>query len=548
MALAALALQGLKKKPRLRYFVIVASTLGVSLFFGDGIITPAISVLSAVEGLQVISHWFGELVLPITLVIMVGLFAIQRRGTRFIGKISAPVMLAWFLTLASLGLWHVAESPSVLIALNPLHALRFAIDFPRMALMGMGAVVLAITGVEAIYADMGHFGPRPIRHAWYGLVYPALVLNYFGQGALLLRDPAMLDNPFFRMVPPAFVLPLVILSTFATIIASQAVITGAFSLSSQAVQIGLLPRLNILHTDAHQRGQVYVPQVNWLLLAGIMLLLMNFHSSSALAGMYGVAVTGTMLMTSLLILIILKRVWRRSWFTTIAVGGTFLIVDLAMFAATVVKVEHGGYITLLIGGAICVMMLTWRSGHEMLRRRRRADSLELPALLKQLRGENEPLRLPGAAVYMAFMADVVPYPLLYALRYNHALHEVVVLLTVRGEEDRPMVPEADRVIVAEEEAGFWHIITRHGFMERPNVRQALFTAMENGLRLDPEQTTFFVGRDRLVLAENPTPDMQVMAKWRKWLFIWLANHSTSATDYYRLPPARVLEVGAQVEL
>ena len=541
MALAALVLQGMRKRPQLRYAVIATSVLGMALFYGDGMITPAISVLSAIEGLSVFSHVFEDLVLPITLCVLVGLFTIQRYGTRAIGRISAPVMLTWFVVIGALGLWQIVRQPHILLAINPYFALQFVLLHPATAALGLGAVVLCVTGAEAIYSDMGHFGPRPIRHAWYLLVYPALLLNYFGQGALLLITPEAIDNPFFRMVPEIWVLPLVGLSTLATIIASQAVITGAFSLSNQAIQLGLLPRMTVRHTDAHQRGQIYVPQINWFLLGGVILLLMNFHSSSALAGMYGVAVTGTMLCTSILIALLMKMVWRVRLSAVILISGLFIGSDLVLFGSTMIKIHHGGYVSLLIGLSVFAVMMTWRRGREMMLRMRRKDSQTLAEFIDTME-QNPPLRVPGVAVYMAFQADVVPYPLQYNLRHNKVLHECIVLLTVRSEE-RPFVPEGERLVVAEEKFGIWHIIVRYGFMESPRVLRELHAAESSELNLNLDNASFFVGRDRLLISDNST-----MARWRLRLFSWLANNAVSATDYYHLPRARVLEMGAQVEI
>ena len=394
MALAALVLQGLRRRPSLRLFVFGVSTLGVALFYGDGMITPAISVLSAVEGLSVFSHVFSDLVLPIAFCIIVGLFTIQRYGTRTIGKIAAPVMVVWFGALAAMGIYQIMGKPYILMAINPYYALQFICLHTETAMLGLGAVVLCVTGAEAIYSDMGHFGPKPIRAAWYVMVYPSLLLNYFGQGALLLSHPEAIDNPFFNMVSEGWVLPLVGLSTLATIIASQAVITGAFSLSNQAIQIGLLPRMTVRHTDAHQRGQIYIPQINWLLLGGIILLLMNFHTSSALASMYGVAVTGTMLATSILIVLLLKIVWRVSWLPVILFGGLLILVDLVFFGSTMLKVHHGGYVSLLIGTTVFVVMMTWRRGREMMLRVRKKESQPLAEFIDQIE-RHPPVRVPG---------------------------------------------------------------------------------------------------------------------------------------------------------
>lgn len=542
MALAALTLQATTRRPRLKHFIFIVATLGLALFYGDGIITPAISVLSAVEGLKTFSPYFADLVLPIALVLLIGLFAAQKLGTRLLGHISGPVMFVWFLTLGALGFYQISQMPDVLVALNPYYGLAFLLTHGYASFLAIGAVVLCITGAEAIYSDMGHFGPKPIRQSWHWVVYPGLVLNYFGQGALLLANPAAINDPFFNLVPEAGILPLVGLATLATIIASQAVITGAFSLSNQAIQVGLLPRLNVRHTDAHHRGQIYVPQINWLLMIGVIILVLSFRSSGAMAEMYGVSVTGTMLATSILILLVMKYIWRKSWLFAGAIGGLFIAVDLLLFGSTLLKVHHGGYVSLLIAGGIFIIMMTWRRGRELVMARRRGISLSLPDLLSQL-DKKMPHRVPGTAIYMAFTEDTTPYPLLYNLGHNKVLHECVLLLTVRT-EDRPHVPAGERLLVAEERHGVWHIIIRYGFMERPNVMDALRHAKETGLlKADIDHASFFIGRDRLVMGTQP-----VMSRWRMRLFFWLAHNAVSPTDYYRLPPGHVLEVGTQVAL
>lgn len=541
MALGALALQATVRHPRLKLPIVAIATLGVALFYGDGIITPAISVLSAVEGLQTFSTTLTDFVLPISLVLLIGLFLVQKKGTRWLGKFSGPVMIVWFGITGALGLVHIIDQPQVLMALNPYYGATFMLHHGVIGLFAIGAVVLCITGAEAVYSDMGHFGLKPIRWAWFGLVYPALILNYFGQGALLLKDPSLIDDPFYHLVPEQFILAMVGLATLATLIASQAVITGAFSLSNQAVQIGLLPRLTVRHTDAQQSGQIYVPQINWLLLAGVVLLVLAFPSSAAIAGMYGVAVTGTMLATSILALVVLRFIWRRSWFVTLAVGGFFIAVDLLLFSSTMLKVHHGGYVSLILGAAVFAIMMTWRRGREMLIAKRRGESMPLRDLIDDLRARPLP-RVPGAAIYMSLMPDVVPYPLGYNLKHNKSLHERVVLLTVKT-ADRPFVMDGDRVTVTELGEGVWHVVSRVGFMQSPRVLYALKEAEKQGLPINLREATFFVGRDRLIMSRRPG-----MARWRTRLFLWLANNAVSATDFYRLPHERVLEVGSQVEI
>lgn len=542
MALAALALQGAMRSPRRKLFIIAISTLGLALFYGDGVITPAISLLSAVEGIATYSPRMNSLVLPVTLLLLVGLFAIQRKGTRWLGYIAGPVMMVWFTVLGALGLYQVVQMPEVFQALNPVYGFNFVATHGWASMIAIGAVVLCLTGAEAVYSDMGHYGPRPIQRAWYWLAYPGLILCYFGQGVLLLKDPSTIDNPFYHLVPNGLVLPLVGLATLATVVASQAVITGAFSLSNQAIRIGLLPRMQVRHTDALHKGQIYVPQINWMLMIGVILLVLGFQSSGALAEMYGVAVTGTMLSTSIILLLVMRHVWRRSRLFLLLVGGLFILVDIFLFSSTLLKVHHGGYVSLLIAGLLFAVMMTWRTGRDALVQRRASESLPLHDLISRFETDM-PQRVPGTAVYMAYDADVVPYPMIYNLKHNKVLHECVLLFTVRTEE-RPTIPDGERFIIAEEKFGIWHVIMRAGFMESPRVMTHLRRVVDSGLLpFDIDHATFFVGRDRMVMSEMP-----VMARWRMHLFFWMFRNAISAADFYRLPPAQVLEIGTRTEL
>lgn len=541
MALAALAGHATQRVPWMRAAVVCLAVIGISLFYGDGMITPAISVLSAVEGLKVVSPHFEELVIPLTLTILVGLFVIQRQGTGLIGRFAGPICLVWFVALALMGVYNILKHPEVLLAVSPNYAVDFLLTHTNVALLAIGTVVLCITGAEALYSDLGHFGLRPIRRAWFWVVFPGLLLNYMGQGALLLESPTAIENPFYMMVPDYLTLPLVVLATLATIIASFAVITGAFSLTNQAIQLGLLPRMQVLHTAAEHQGQIYTPTINWLLLIGVVFLVLAFPSSSQMAAMYGVAVTGTMLMTSLLALVVIRGLWRRSWAFTICVGLLFVGVDLAFFGSTMLKFAHGGWVSVLIGAIIFTVMMTWKKGREVLVKKRREQSMAVAEFIAKIERE-KPVRVPGTAIYMAFLADVAPYPLLYNLEHNKVLHDRVILLTIRT-EDRPNVPESERLILGEEAHGVWHLVLRYGFMETPRILHCLGLAKKEGLAIDFSDTTFFIGHDRLVMSGHPP-----MARWRMRLFFWLAHTATSATDFYKLPAHRVLELGAKIKL
>ncbi|MGE3771231.1 MAG: potassium transporter Kup [Bdellovibrionales bacterium] len=541
MALGALALHGVRRKPYLRPVIFFIAIAGMALFYGDGMITPAISVLSAVEGLEIFSADLHDFVVPLSILILAGLFAVQRFGTRLLGLIAGPVTLVWFITLGILGIVQLSSMPGVLAALSPHYALLFFTGHPEFALVVLGAVVLCVTGAEALYSDLGHFGPRPIRRGWVYVVYPCLLLNYFGQGALLLADPSAIESPFYKLVPAWGVLPLVVLATLATIIASQAMITGAFSLTQQAIQLGLLPRMQISHTDLEHRGQIYIPRVNLFLAIGVVLLVLSFQNSSSLAHMYGLAVTGTFLCTTLLFLVVMKRLWRRGWLFTGVLGGTFLIVDAAFFSANLIKVPDGGWVPLLVGLCILITMLTWKRGRAVLVANRRSVSATVPELMQRIEVER-PARVPGTAIYMAYLPDVVPYPLLYNLDHNKVLHDRVVLLTVRM-EDRPVIHEDERIIIGEEGKGIWHLVIRYGFTESPRILSALAIARRQGFQVNVAESTFFLGRDRIVVGRNPP-----MARWRMMLFAWMAHTSTSASDYFNLPRARVIELGAQIVL
>jgi KUP system potassium uptake protein len=517
------------------------AAVGAALFFGDGMLTPAISVLSAVEGLELAAPWLHPFVVPLTIVVVIALFAMQSRGTEHVGRLFGPVMALWFAVLAAMGLWQVAGDPSVLAAIDPRHAARFLVSEPVMAFVTLGAVFLAVTGAEALYADMGHFGARPIRLAWFAFVFPALTLNYLGQGALLLADPSAVRNPFYLMVPSWALLPLVLLATLATVIASQAVISGAFSLARQCVQLGFLPRLEIRHTSEHEIGQIYAPQVNWMLMAGVIALVVGFRDSSSLASAYGIAVTGTMAIDGILFWFVARRVWRWNAAGVGALVALFLAVDLAFLGSNALKVANGGWFPLVAGAFLVAVMKTWRDGRHLLAEQMRQDALPVADFVAQV-ARRPAQRVAGTAVFLTSNPDGTPHALLHNLKHNRILHERVVFLTVRF-HDAPFVAADRRARVEDLGQGFHRIVLTCGFKETPNIPRELDGIRGAGGPFDPMQTSYFLGRERLVLRERP-----LMARWREKLFIVMQHNQSSATDFFGIPPNRVVELGAQVEV
>jgi len=514
---------------------------GAALFYGDAIITPAISVLSAVEGLTVITPALEPAVLPVAVAILVGLFVVQRWGTGRVGAAFGPIMILWFATLALLGLVQIVQRPEVLTAFDPRHAIGFFADNGFLGFAALGAVFLAVTGGEALYADMGHFGRPPLKVAWLGFVLPALALNYLGQAAHVIEDPAAVANPFFAMAPAWALPPLVGLATLATIIASQAVISGAFSLTSQAIQLGLCPRLTIRHTSAALMGQIYMPHVNWALLVGVLGLVIAFGSSTGLAAAYGIAVTGTMALTTLLAFNVVVGVWR--WpvgLATLAIAG-FLALDLAFFSANALKIVDGGWLPVLTGIVIYLLMSTWRTGRQLLATRLRESSLPLTSFFRRLR-EKPPLRVPGTAVYLTSDADMVPHALLHNLKHNKVLHERLIFLTVQTLPE-PRVPRAERILLEEPLPGVLQIRARYGFMQQPSVPGALAWCSRYGVDVQPMQTSFFVGRETPM--PTPAPGMWL---WREHLFAFMARNASTATEFFRIPADRVVELGTQVPI
>jgi len=540
LALMALAQRGVTA-PRARWLVALIGIAGACLFFGDGIITPAISVLSAVEGLKVISPVFDAAVIPVSLAAILLLFMMQYRGTETVGAIFGPVMALWFLVIGAFGLWHIVQYPEVLSALLPTHAIGFCLQYKHAAFIAFGSVVLAVTGAEALYADMGHFGRWPIEIMWTAFVLPALALNYFGQGALILGDPAAIDNPFYLLAPEALRLPLVILATAATVIASQALISGAYSVARQCVQLGFLPRLVVRHTSGHAEGQIYLPQVNLLLAIGVIALVLAFKNSEALASAYGIAVTGTFICTTLLAIVVFHRQFGWSWPLVALAFLPLLLLDFVFFSANLLKVPEGGWVPIVLGLLLFGVMNTWKQGRELMFSRFRQDSLPLKSFLARL-PQSRTIRVPGIAVFMTGQADYVPHALLHNLKHNKVLHERVLFVTVLN-EDIPTVAEDRRMEVQELAPQIHRVILRYGFQESPNIPRDLAVLRERGIEFDAMQASYFLGRETLVAAVVPK-----MSRWRQWLFTIMSRNAVPATEFFRIPSDRVVELGARVAI
>lgn len=540
MALTSLALRT-SKSPRLGSAMAGLGLFGAALFYGDGVITPAISVLSAVEGLEVVTPAFKPYVLPISLLVLIGLFFIQSKGTARVGAVFGPVMLFWFTTLGVLGAMNVTRHPHVLRAINPVYAVNFFADNHWIGFLSLGAVVLAITGGEALYADMGHFGRRPIKVAWFGYVFPALYLNYLGQGALILDDPAAVSNPFYLLVPEPLLLPMVGLSTLATIIASQAVISGAFSLTKQAVQLGYSPRIHVVHTSDKEMGQIYVPNVNWLLLGAVVALVIGFRSSSALASAYGIAVTLTMMIDTVLAFMVVRALWQWRWASAVLFLILFFTVDFGFFAANSVKIFDGGWFPLAMGLAIHTLLMTWKRGRALLSERMRQDTMPLDLFIQSM-FHDPPLRVPGTGVFMTTAPEGVPRALLHNLLHNKVLHARVVLVNVVT-EDIPYVPASERVRVEELDFGFYRVFVHYGFKDDPDIPAALGMCESQGLPFELMESSFFLGRETLIPRTGAS-----LGLWRERLFILLFRNAHSAADFFCIPANRVVEFGTQVEL
>ncbi len=541
LALTALALRSASRRGRRHRLILAAGLVGASLFFGDGVITPAISVLSAVEGLKIATPLFAEFVIPITLLLLLGLFVMQRRGTALVGGFFGPVMALWFVVIAGLGVIEIFHQPHVLLALNPVYGIRLLLADPLRGFVLLGAVVLAVTGAEALYADMGHFGRLPIRRAWFYLVFPALVVNYFGQGALLLRMPEALDNPFYRLVPAWGLYPLVVLASAATIIASQAVISGAFSMTRQAVALGYLPRLQVRHTSEEEKGQIFVPKVNQFLLVAVMALVLGFKSSDNLGTAYGIAVTGTMSLDALLAFVYMYGVLRWNPLFCVLLFGFFLTVDLSLFGANLIKIHEGGWFPVVVATLSFAVMSTWMRGRALVIAERQRGALPLETFLATVRPDRPP-RVPGTAVFMTGNADQVPGALLHNLKHNKVLHERIVLMSVLT-EDIPHVPADQRFTIRHLEHGFHTVVLHYGFMDEPNIPRALAQLRLMQFRFNLMETSFFLGREKIVAGKRSR-----LVRWRRWLFSFMTNNMLNATEFFRIPTNRVVELGGQLEI
>jgi KUP system potassium uptake protein len=542
LAMLALLLQRQHRarERRRRAVLVVLGVFGTALLYGDGMITPAISVLGAMEGLQVAAPALERYVVVATVAILFVLFTFQKYGTSRVGKTFGPITLVWFVTIAVLGLLEIARAPQILAAVNPWYALRFFLQHGFVGFATLGAVFLAVTGAEALYADIGHFGKKPIRLAFVAFVLPALLLNYFGQGALLLRAPSAIENPFYLLAPRAFLYPLMLISTLAAIVASQALISGAFSLAQQSVQLGYSPRLTIIHTSEKEYGQIYVPEVNKALMIGTLLIVLGFQSSAALGAAYGIAVTGTMSVTTILFAVIARTRWQWPMWRVAALTAFFLAFDLAFLGANALKIQHGGWVPLLIAAGILAVMTTWKTGRDILNGIMRQAGLPLDLLLQEL-DRRSPPRVPGTAVFLTSDAEGAPVVLLHHLKHNKALHAQVVLLSVTAVEV-PDVEDTERVLVTALPHGFFRVLARYGFMETPNVPHILALCEPRGPQTKPMETSFYLGRERLI----PTGTSR-MARWRKKLFVFMSRNAQSAANFFGLPPNRVVELGAQIE-
>ncbi len=540
LALLALVVRLTRNNRRLRYVLGLLGVFGATLFYGDAVITPAISVLSAVEGLEVIAPQLHPYIVPTALTVLIGLFVIQGYGTGKVGAFFGPITVLWFITIAGLGILSIIKTPEVLVALQPGYAYHFFTDHPLISFIALGAVVLAVTGTEALYADMGHFGRGPIRVAWVFVVWPALLANYFGQGALLLREPRAAENPFYLLAPDWFLVPLVVLATAATVIASQAVISGAFSLTRQAIQLGLLPRMQIHHTSAREEGQIYIPLVNWLLLAGVVFLVIEFRSSSGLAAAYGMAVTGAMMVDSLLVGAVMVLMWHWPRPVAAVVVGTLLAIDMTFFAANTLKFLSGGWLPLAIALALFTVLTTWRHGRRLVIARKKENAIGRDDFIK-LMADDWP-RVPGTAVFMTGDRDIAPGALLHNLKHNKVLHERVVFLTVKV-EDVPFVSDEERVEIKDLGKNFFRVLVHYGFMQQPDIPAALALCTKAGLPFEMMETTFVLGREYVIPTKLPG-----MAIWREHMFAWMMRNATSANDFFRIPANRVVELGSQIEI
>lgn len=541
MALLALASHNAAGNIKKQHTIMLLGILGACMFYADGMITPAISVLSAVEGLELAAPILHPMILPITLIVLFVLFWAQSKGTALVGAFFGPIMLLWFGTLGVLGIQSIMQNPAVLHALNPSYAINFFTVSPWIAFVALGAVVLSVTGAEALYADMGHFGRFPIRLAWFGFVLPALILNYFGQGALVLLHPESIKNPFYLLAPSWMLYPLIILATLAAVIASQAVITGAFSVSRQALQLGYLPRMHVAHTSESQEGQIYMPRINWGLMLAVMILVLSFKSSGNLAAAYGIAVTGDMVITTLLAGIVFHNLWGWSKLRTGILVAVFLTVDVAFFSANVLKIPDGGWVPLVLGIVIFTLMLTWKTGRGMVYTRLKNEAMALDPFVEAI-GAHPPTRVPGTALFMTPNPDGVPHAMLHNLKHNKVLHEKIVILTVRF-LDYPHSAEEERVKLEILPHEFYKVTVQYGFKDEPDLPRDLLLCADKGLVLDEMDTSYFVGKEILIASGKSG-----MAFWRKKIFIGLFRSAETITNQFKLPPNRVIELGSQLKI
>ncbi|WP_373989856.1 potassium transporter Kup [Duganella sp. BuS-21] len=542
MALMALALNSVSKVAQgWHYPLMLLGVFGATMFYGDSVITPAISVLGAIEGLEVAAPGLEQYIVPLTIIVLITLYAMQRHGTAGIGRFFGPIMVVWFVALSVMGVVNIIEAPQILAALSPFHALRFMYENRMIAFVALGAVVLSLTGAEALYADMGHFGKKPIRAAWFMIVFPALALNYLGQGALLLTRPESVDNPFFHQLGDWSVYPLVVLSTLAAVIASQATISGTFSMTKQAIALGLLPRMRILHTSATEIGQIYIPAVNWLQLGVVLLAVVGFGSSDKLAGAYGIAVTATMLATTVLTFFVIRYRWHLPLVLCFAATGFFLALDVALFSASTLKLFHGGWFPLLLGAVLFTVMLTWKRGRELVFENLQKHAIPLEDFLSSL-FVAPPTRVYGTAVFLRGESDGVPHALLHNLSHNKVLHERVVFFTVHVVEE-PWVPEAEQVKVTDLGHQCYQLNVYYGFKDEPDIPRALALCECLGLPFEMMETSFFIARQTVISAPGSG-----MSTWREHLFVAMSRNARGAADYYQIPPNRVIELGTQVEI
>ncbi len=541
MALLALASMSTKDNPRMRGILVVLGVFGVALFFGDGVITPAISVLSAVEGLEVVTPTAKPYVVPISLIVLVLLFVVQRRGTGDIGKFFGPITAVWFLAIGVVGFVHIAGNPEVLRAVSPVHAIRFSFEHHQLAFITLGAVFLCVTGAEALYADMGHFGKKPIRIAWFGLVLPSLVLNYFGQGALVLADPATAENPFFKMMPAWALLPMVVLATAATVIASQALISGAFSATKQTIQLGFLPRLSILHTSVRDTGQIYIPAVNWLLLAGVVAAVGVFGSSSALAAAYGISVSLVMVITTVMTFFVLRYRWGYPMWLCVGATGFFFVIDSAFFASNSLKIVQGGWFPLVMAIGLYIVMSTWKEGRRLLNSKIRDDAIDLPSFLDAV-FVSPPIRVDGTAVFLTAEVGTVPNAMLHNLKHNKVLHANNLFVTVKNHEV-PWIGLSKRLEIDSLGHDCWQVVIHYGFKNDPDVPKALQQIKGRGCEMNSMTTSYFLSRDTVV----PTIGTG-MAQWREKLFAQMHHNASAAADFLNLPNNAVVELGSKIEI